>query len=429
MIYIIYFYLIWSSVAHFIIVNAGKSSSIFSNIDEIVVLLLLFHIFWLFLKEKRNVIPKTNLNKPFFYILLIAVISAIVNKSLILNGVLFLFSIFKPVIIFYWILIFEKEERIAKFGVKLLTVLIIIQIPFFIFGLFAKGTEYFGDPAQGAVITGDAHQVGIYTWLGIFSAFGYYLVKKERKYLLFLIITFILFVITSTKVLMFLLPVILVYLLRKQLNLGYKRISQIIVVGGIAGLFLFRFVETYWANAWEASYDDFDSVDYVTGSEKILGYNSVLFELPDDIEFPWILGAGPGMYGSSTAMNSRPPLAEKYIMYYNDLIPEGKEGTFTYRSSSIIGILGEIGLIPLILIFVIYFRIIKKASEYSELFTESNNKVISFITSAAGLMLLLYAILQNIWEGNWFILNLFWILTACIYMKLKENNKITLENE
>jgi hypothetical protein len=147
--------------------------------------------------------------------------------------------------------------------------------------------------------------------------------------------------------------------------------------------------------------------DYLDESEKFFGYYSLLYELPLEIKHPVLWGAGPGIYGSYVAMNARTPLSQKYIMYYRDQVPEGLGGTLAYRSSSIIGFWGDIGLVGLILILVIYlYQTFHRANKMKAL----SRPVLYNLIIACGFLLLAQSFILNVFEGNTFTLNLFWIL-------------------
>jgi hypothetical protein len=189
--------------------------------------------------------------------------------------------------------------------------------------------------------------------------------------------------------------------------------ASILIVIGFA---LFNYVETVWVREWGVEHDDDDYYAAIEGSEKIQGYYSAIYELPDELPIP-LLGAGPGQYGSYVGMAARTPLSEKYIMYYNDLIPEGYGGTLTYRSSGLIGIYGDIGILGLIIFLSIYISAIKISTTFSKLTTSPFDSTIAFLATASGILIIAESLFQNIFEGNWFILNYFWILSGCIFVK------------
>jgi len=112
------------------------------------------------------------------------------------------------------------------------------------------------------------------------------------------------------------------------------------------------------------------------------------------------------MYVYYVAMEYRKPLYQEYIMYYYDLIPEGLGGSLAYRSSSIIAFWGDIGLVGLIIILVIYFFQIRKSAASFK----GNNPVLFNLVIGLGVLMIVQSFILNVFEGNSFTMNLFWII-------------------
>lgn len=411
MIYIVYIFIAWSSIAEYFV---SLELPAVSFVDEFLVLILLLDLLF---KQKRNFSSKVQITQYIRIILLISLVSMIVNIATPFGAAQFLFSIFKPVIVFYWIIRNVKNDDLLLFSIKLLFFLSVLQIPFFLYGLLTNGLWYTGDAATGATITGDAHQVGIYMWLSIIFLVPYYLSTKKKKYLFFITVFFIVLLITSTKQITLILPFVIIFLIRKQLKINYVKLVffSIIFVG--VGYYLYVTAETFWLRSLGAEFSNEDYLSAIEGSEKIQGYYSAIYELPSELSVP-ILGAGPGQYGSFVAMNARTRLSQKYIMFYQDLIPFGKGGTLTYRSSGLIAIYGDIGIIGLIIFLSIYLSTIKISLLFADLSKTAHDKGVAFLTSASGILIVGESVLKNIFEGNWFLLNLFWVLSASIFVKL-----------
>jgi|GEM_PF-5500114 len=417
--YLIILVLLWSAVSDFF----ASRLPVLGNVDELMVLILAIHI----IIDAIVKAPRRK-NKPLRFsitdLLIISVLgwavgSFIVNMSSITQLFLFLFSISKGFIIFYWIRKFLTDGRIFDDIIVIIRWLIGIQIPFFIIGLALQGGGYFGDNAVGAIITGDASSVATFFWLGIIYYLARFEQKKDKKYLLYVLGLLCLLIVTSTKQLTLLLPLVLIFLYgRRLLAVKFKQLAFGLL--GLAGvLVLYSTVEKRWMLNYGVDASDSSLLDYMNESEKLLGYYSLLYELPNEISHPIAWGAGPGMYGTYVAMNARAPLSQKYIMYYYDLIPDGLGGSLAYRSSSVIGFWGDIGLIGLLLVIAVYL--------YQTFYTANRLKdpalkPLHHLVVACGLLLVGQSFILNVFEGNSFALNLFWILcgTGGIYMRNQE---------
>jgi hypothetical protein len=424
MIYLVYFYLFWSSIAEFIIKKS--SISVLSYVDETIVIILTFHLIIYRISEGKKLIPKISMKTYSVIFVLISFLSVIVNRSTLSLGALYLFSLFKPILLFFWIITFSKDDRLSNFTFRLLAFLIVIQLPFFLYGLAVRRFGYIADNATGATITGDAFQVAVYMWLGIIFSFIFYILTKKKIYIIYTLVCLILLIITSTKQLTFILPVILFFLLRNQLKIKLKYIIIVFIVVISGAFLLYSKVEGRWSNNFGTDYSQLNMADFVTGSEKVQGYYSAIFDLPKELPVP-LLGAGPGEYGSYVAMNARTLLSEKYIMYFNDLIPAGLGGTLSYRSSSLIALWGDSGIFCLILYIMIYIVVLRKLFQFANKTTDPFYKCLALVASAAGIAVLLESVLLNIFEGNWFILNFFWILSGSVLAKQLNKGNIEIE--
>ena len=405
--YLIVLFLLWSAVSDFF----ASRLSVLGYIDEIIVLFLFIHLL-LHAMVKASQKSSTDIRITITALLISLLLcwsfgSFLVNLTSLPQLLLFLFSISKGVIIFYWLKTFLKDAGLVQTILQLIKWLILVQLPFFAAGLLLSGTDYIGDHAVGAFITGDASAVGTLFWLGIIISVARFEIPNQRFYLYAAMGLLLLLIVTSTKQLTVLLPVVFVYLYGKRLKV--INIKKALFFGGgfVVALFLYNAVERKWMQNFNVDASEVNLLDYMNESEKILGYYSLLYELPDEVKHPLVWGAGPGMYGSYAAMNSRTPLAQKYIMYYFDRIPDGLGGTLAYRSSSVIGFWGDIGLVGLFLIFAVYLY---HTFHYAKQMRLSSQPVLYNLIIATGFLLVAQSFILNVFEGNSFSLNLFWIL-------------------
>lgn len=418
--YFIIFLLTWSAIGEFF----SSRVPALSIVDELIVLVFLLHLVIDVIAKAHRTRRKLVLSP--LPVLIIALIvwstgSLVVNGSSFSQYFKFLLSISKGFVVFYWIKKFIVEEQLVQQIISVVKWLILIQIPFFIIGLIVQRTGYLGDNAVGAFITGDASAVGTLFWLGIMVCLGKYETNRKKHYLYYAFALALLLIVTSTKQLTILLPIVLAYLYIRRIKIANFRFAVFAIGGIITAVMVYNSVEKSWMANYGVDTSEASLLDYVDESEKLLGYYSLLYELPDEVKHPVMWGAGPGMYGSYVAMNARAPLSQKYIMSYYDLIPEGLGGTLAYRSSSVIGFWGDIGLVGLILIFLIYLYQVFHLGKGLKMVQQP---VAYNLLIATGFLLTAQSFILNVFEGNTFTLNLFWILcgisAANIFVK-KEN--------
>ncbi len=417
--YFIILLLIWSAVNDFFV----SILPVLGNTDELIVSVLALHLLIdAIVKSPQRTgkgIRFSIIDLLIILILLWAASSFIVNKSSIVQLLLFLFSISKGFIVFYWIKKFVKHDRLLDDVLKVAKWLIRIQVPFFVVGLALKGGGYFGDNAVGAFITGDTSSVATFFWLGIIIYLAKYEQTNNKNNLLYVLGLLFLLIVTSTKQLTLLLPVVLVVLYWKRVRkVKFKQVA-FLSIGLVGGLVLYSTVEKRWMQNYGVDASESSLLDYMNESEKILGYYSLFYELPDEIDHPVVWGAGPGMYGTYAAMNARTPLSQKYIMYYYDLIPDGLGGSLAYRSSSIIGFWGDIGLIGLLLVVAVY---IYQTFYTARRLVEIRLRILHHLIIACGLLLLAQGFILNVFEGNSFVLNLFWVLCGIGGTHIRRNS-------
>jgi hypothetical protein len=411
--YLVYFFLVWNVFfAFFEGEYHTEMTGPLSLVDEAITIVLMVHMGLHLLEEKRRIIPKLPFEKQIIIFLVIAVASWVVNAGSAMNAVQFVFSIIKPIIIFTWIITFVHDDSVERFVLKFLAFMIALQIPFFILGFLLQGREYTGDNAKGAV--NDSTIVAFLMWLGVIAQLGYFVATRKKAWLGGALVCMVMLAITSTKQVTIFLPIAVVFLLRKQLRLSFKRIVVIAVIGGALLYYAANSVEHIWADVESKgtySFDQYNMADAIAASEKVQGYYSAIFEVPQELPFP-VLGAGPGMYASYTAMLKRTPLAEKYIMYYDDLFEGKNTGTLTYRSSGLIAIFGDLGPIALILWLLIYYKIFMLVLELKGDGRNPRRLAASFLCAASCMVIVWESLVFNIFEGNVFILNFFWILAG-----------------
>jgi len=411
MIHLVYIFLIWNTVVgHFTPTYHTAMSGPLAYVDEAIVLVLLAHLIWAGSMERRFV--KTVITIPVLALLGTALVSMLINGGSVLRAIQFIFSLVKPFIVFTWIVTFVQDDRVERFMLRFVVVVIAAQVPFVAAGLLLHGREYIGDFAVGAL--NDSNLVATFMWLGTLAGLVTLASRKSGALLIALAAMLAILALTSSRIIVVLLPVAAVVVV---VRFGGERTRAMLATGAAGLVFLGLLVLTFerqWSDVEFAGAVNFDETSFVTlveGSEKIQGYYSALVELPEEIPTRW-LGAGPGEYGSYTAMFARTPLAEKYIMYYDDIVSQTGTGVLFYRSSGIIALLGDLGYIGLIVYGLIYFRVSRALFQRRRQSIEE--KVLAALGMGAVLLLWWESIVLNVFEGNVFILNFFWILAGGI---------------
>jgi len=290
--YFILLMLLWSAVGDFF----SAMLPFLGFVDEIISLLLLLDICLLSITRvvAESDINNSNAEKEIrfskFGLLLLSLfiwcfVSFLINTSSISQLFLFLFSISKGFILFYWIRTFINDQSLILDILNMIKWLILIQVPFFIIGLVIYGAGYFGDYAKGAFITGDASAVGTFFWLGILILIALYEQSGNKKFLIYTLLLGALLIVTSTKQLTLLLPVVLLILYAKRIRIRqFKQIALGICILG-AAFFLYNFVESKWMLNYGVDTSDANVLDYLNESEKLLGYYSLIMELPEEISY------------------------------------------------------------------------------------------------------------------------------------------------
>jgi hypothetical protein len=414
-IYLVYIYLAWSSVAEFV-ARAGSVGSAITSLMALIPMLLLVDL--LFRADRNSVLMREirPLRTAIGLLVLVSALSWLVNDGSLGNAARFLYSILRILIVFAWVLLTGRAHEIRRFLLRLVAALVVVQVPFFLFGFATRGKGYIGDFARGAEITGSAYEVAMYMFLGILIATAHFVSTREKRFLVYGVGCLVLLAATSTKQIILVLPFVLLFLLWRYERLRFRKAGiAILVVGGIF-LGAYRYAQDLWAVvqteqlAIEGNEDAgvLSFTDLILSSEKFEGYRSAFVEVPSRLPFP-LLGAGPGNYASYTAMNARTPLAREYITDYLEMIPEGSFGTLVSRTSGIIAIYGDLGICGLLCMLYVYGFVFVRAMRMGDMSALTGDKPLLFVVLGSGLLIGIESLLLNIFEGASFLLNIYWI--------------------
>lgn len=93
--------------------------------------------------------------------------------------------------------------------------------------------------------------------------------------------------------------------------------------------------------------------------ELIKGYTQIFNEVFDSIT-NWIIGMGPGNYGSNVAIAKSKPLAFKYIIRFREILDNKGivRGTLLNRSNATVSLIAEFGLMGFLLYTAVFLRLL-----------------------------------------------------------------------
>ena len=332
------------------------SSPFRGYIDEITTIGLLI----LFFINKSLSIKKHESHWIGRYLLLfieIAIISACINVVSWLVMVNYLSSMLKPLIIFYIIVESQWSERQLKKLVWALFSIGGIQAAFVIkqtlsgVSLGMTQSALF-DIGTGTLGTGMQHHVGYLLLIMLFLSFGLCLMTKKLPYFVMAIFFAFSFYLTHTYHALVFIPIVLCILLL----LMFKKIPNTYIIWF---LLLSVFFSVVMYSMGKERVEKIITADEWRKSGKVQSYQNLLLKLPSELSYIGILvGAGPGMYASEIAIKNKPPLYMKYVFkIISNMEHDAMASTWNFPWTSIIALLGELGLIGFVLYILILLRI------------------------------------------------------------------------
>ena len=402
------------------------STPLLQNLDELLIIFLTI-LTIASISTRRIKFSKTFLNKYFYMLLFIILLSTLANQVPYKNLFLFINSIIKPLLLFFIIINMNiREVRSLKLNFLRIIMLIgLIQIPFVLYNIYSTGGisvalgrsfYYVGDYIIGTFASSDT--VGYLVIINIIISYILYLNERSRDkrklYGLVFTIFCLILIVASVKRLIITLPFIFII----GLIFSSRRKNNIVVITGLSFILIssiFFFEKNIFLNKSFFSLNR--NVNPLLRVEKINGYYDLFSNARLDMSFK-SLGAGPGMYGSSVAQKLQAPFAEKYINYYTKKITVGGGGTLMTRSSAVLALISEIGIISFILILAMLFNIYKKTTSSLKIIKIHNpiNYVYGLSLLSLVPVVIILSFFQNIFEGG-FIICVFWTLCGMVFNK------------
>jgi len=319
-------------------------------LPEIILIILFFKLLFLIATEKKS--SNAIINTPVLFLIILGITSAFINSSELMVIFAGFRNYFKFILFFYVIAFLNFDDVFLRKIVKFLIVIAFIQIPVTILQRFLYIGSASGDPIGGTLGANTSGTLTLFL-LSIISILVAFFINKligGRTLLTYMILLFIPMAINETKITFFLFPVLILFLLRKNLlkRQSLKSIFALVLFSGVI------FISSYFSyNYLYRRLKIFDynyTADYVsreyTKSGSLNRIPQVEFahrNITKDI-YTAFLGVGPG--------NASDSFFEKGVGYYYKKYPILKiDSVFLGR------FIWEYGYLGLAIFLYILFRL------------------------------------------------------------------------
>lgn len=386
-------------------------------LPEIILIILFFKLLFLIATEKKSL--NAIITTPVLFLIILGITSAFVNSSELMVTFAGFRNYFKFILFFYVISFLHFDNVFLKKVVIFLIVMAFIQIPVTILQRFWYIGRPTGDPIGGTLGANTSGTLTLFL-LGIISILVALFMNKlikGRALLFLLILLFIPMAINETKITFYLFPVLVLFILRKNLlkKQSAKPIFALIIFSGvifIGSYFLYNYIfnEIYQRNIKPFDYNytaRYLTTKYIdSGSlNRLAQVKFANRNINKDI-YTAFLGVGPG--------NASDSFFEKGVGYYFRKYPTLKiDSVFLGR------FIWEYGYLGLIIFLYILFRLFCLAEKIY------NNSSDPFYKSLAlgfeGMMLIL--VVTTVYSSSFIIDSIgyiFWFMAAYLQRIYKE---------
>jgi len=204
-------------------------------VPEIILIILFFKVLFLVATEKRS--ANAIITIPILFLIGLGVISAFINSIELMVAFAGFRNYFKFILFFYAITFLNCSDAFLRKMVKFLIVIAFVQIPVAVSQrLFYIGLAS-GDPIGGTLGSNTSGTLTLFLLSTISFLVGFFNNKliRGRVLLSFMILLFIPMTINETKITFFLFPVLMLFLLRKNILLRHnlKSIFAIVFFSGV----------------------------------------------------------------------------------------------------------------------------------------------------------------------------------------------------
>jgi len=331
---------------------------------------------------------------------LISIFSMFLNNSSFSPGIIGIRNYLQYALLFYCILNVKITERTIEVVVKAIIFVFILQLPILAFQFFDAlnkggiGVDTFRGTLPGSNNLSYAALFPIFLFIGIKNFRFKGLVNK-----LLLLGLVVVLILGQGRLAVILLPLILLYLLRRQILFRFStRGFKVVVVIGIFLIMLVGYLFVIKSDVFRQYnlYRHFTKGEFEVqgGSQRYLYYPLVYQHLEDNGLKSISFGLGPGMYGSFAGFRYMTP----YTKVLSNVFGQLDHGLDPYVSSQVIPISGELGFIGIIIYFLLLFKVFRYASLAYKKFDQPLIKSLSAGLIAGSFLMIVGSFFNQVFE-------------------------------
>ncbi len=330
-------------------------------LPEIILIILMLKLLFMMAVEKT--LPKSIINIPILILIVLSIISSLINSAGLMVTFAGLRNYFKFFLFFYVIVFLNFDDIFLRKIVRFLIIISFIQVPIAILQRVWYLGQASGDPVGGTLGANTSGTLTLFL-LGIISIlFALYMNKliNERKLLFSILLLFIPMSINETKITFFLFPVLILFLLRKNIFEKHKLKSIFLLIIFSGGIFIgsYLFYNYIYNEVYQKNIRIFDynfTSRYITKEYTKTGRLNRLAQVKfahknimGDFQ-KTLLGVGPG--------NASDSFFETWVGYYYRKYPTLKiDSVFLGR------FIWEYGYLGLAVFLFILFRLFRLAEK------------------------------------------------------------------
>lgn len=355
---------------------------------------------------------------------LISIFSMFLNNSSFLPGIAGIRNYLQYALLFYCVLNVKITERTIEAVVKAIIFVFILQLPILTFQFFdalnkgGVGVDTLRGTLPGANNLSYAALFPIFLFIGIKNFKFKGLVNK-----LLLLGLIVVLILGQGRLAVILLPLILLYLLRRQILFRFStRGFKVVAVIGIFFIMLAGYLFVIKSDVFRQYnlYRHFTKGEFEVhgGSQRYLYYPLVYQHLEDNGLKSILFGLGPGMYGSFAGFRYMTP----YTKVLSNVFGQLDYGFDPYVSSQVIPISGELGFIGIIIYFLLLFKVLRYASLAYKKFDQPLIKSLSTGLIAGSFLMIVGSFFNQVFEVQATAYP-YWLIAALLVKSLQIKSK------
>lgn len=392
--------------------------------DEILILTFTAVILLQKMLNGKLSFKKSPFDKYIIIFFLISIFSMFLNSSSFLPGVVGIRNYLQYALLFYCVLNVKITEKTIKLVVKTIIFIFLLQLPILtsqFFDALSKGS--FSVDAVRGTFPG-ANNLSYTALFPIFLFMGIKNFKFKglaNKLLLLGLIAVL--ILGQGRLAVILLPLILLYLLRRQILFRFStRGFKVVAVIGIFFIMLAGYLFVIKSDVFRQYnlYRHFTKGEFEVhgGSQRYLYYPLVYQHLEDNGLKSILFGLGPGMYGSFAGFKYMTP----YTKVLSNVFGQLDYGFDPYVSSQIIPISGELGFIGIIIYFLLLFKVFRYASLAYKKFDQPLIKSLSVGLIAGSFLMIVGSFFNPVFEVQ-VTAYPYWLIAALLVKSIQIKSK------